>query len=579
MKNMVEQDYIINVKAKIEDVISGIDKTQKELGKLNLGENFRRQAEGAARAAVQGLTKQMSKLDGANSASQIEAIKKRVNEIVGQYQLLGREFTNKNFKAEDVFIPSEAYNKIENRIKTIRESIKNLKKEIGTGDIGNKGLQEAAKGGQAELTKERDKQLRAATNKITTNNYKALKETKEAQGVSESKIVSTNEKQIKSLEKENERIQEQIRLLNELQNLQRDSKGNINTEAYQKKVESYNLGASNDMKIDPKANLGQLGSATTKLNASVRSNNKEINRLNAENNIVIAYNNQEAALRRINDIYESILLKAKQISNLTGQETKAKGELGGIRTEEIAQAQQQLNNISPTIDDVNNKANDASDAFDQYGTAMERAAEKSKTLGQIKSYLTYFFSVQGIISTVRRVVTGAINDFKELDKELNAISIVTGKSMNELWGNFTQLNETAQQYGVTTSNVVQVQKLFYQQGRTTAEVTQLTAEALKFAKISGLDYADATDKLTAALNAYNIEAKNAAQITDTYAALSSNAAASSEEIAVAMSKVASLAASAGSTLNDTSAYLTKIIETTREGAETAGTALTYKFSA
>ena len=50
-------------------------------------------------------------------------------------------------------------------------------------------------------------------------------------------------------------------------------------------------------------------------------------------------------------------------------------------------------------------------------------------------------------------------------------------------------------------------------------------------------------------------------------------AADTEEIATAMSKTASIAANAGASFENTSAFLTQIIETTREAPETAGTAL------
>ena len=44
------------------------------------------------------------------------------------------------------------------------------------------------------------------------------------------------------------------------------------------------------------------------------------------------------------------------------------------------------------------------------------------------------------------------------------------------------------------------------QGRASAEVTLLTAETLKMAKIAGLDYSKATDNMTVALNGFKIAA-------------------------------------------------------------------------
>lgn len=271
-------------------------------------------------------------------------------------------------------------------------------------------------------------------------------------------------------------------------------------------------------------------------------------------------------------------------------------------TQQYAQQATTLNTLQIEIDETTGKINimaksardDTANALNQMGNSTQQAegqlgsmnkkldegankmgqmVTKAKSMSQLKSYFSYFFSVGTIINYVSRAIRGMINDFKELDQQFNQISIVTGKTMEEMWNTFSSVNKLAQEYGVNTKDVVSVQKLYYQQGRKTAEVNDLTKETLKFAKISGLEFGEATEYMTATLNAYNMSAEESVRITDTFSALAANAAADASEISVAMSKVASLSALSGSTMEETAAYLTKIIETTREGAETAGTAL------
>lgn len=255
------------------------------------------------------------------------------------------------------------------------------------------------------------------------------------------------------------------------------------------------------------------------------------------------------------EIDENIAEELKYVENATKQ---AKIELDGLEREAI---------------ESNKALKQGADVINKYGEETKKAAAASKSFKQISQFFASFFSVQTLISQATQAIRGAINDIKDLDKQLNEISIVTGKSMQELWSNFGKLNSLAQQYGVTTGDVVSVQKLYYQQGRSVAEVNELTGETLTFAKISGLEFGEATEYMTAALNAFKIEAQDASRVTDTYAALSMSAAVDANELAVAMSKVASLAALSNSDLEETSAYLAKIIETTREAPETAGTAL------
>mgnify|MGYP000039047559 CR=1 FL=1 len=98
---------------------------------------------------------------------------------------------------------------------------------------------------------------------------------------------------------------------------------------------------------------------------------------------------------------------------------------------------------------------------------------------------------------------------------------------------------------------------------------------MKMARIAGLDYASATDLMTAALRGFNMELNevSAQRVNDVYSELAAVTASDTEEIGVAMSKTASIAASANMEFETTAAFLAQIIETTREAPETAGTAM------
>ena len=283
-----------------------------------------------------------------------------------------------------------------------------------------------------------------------------------------------------------------------------------------------------------------------------------------------AYKTQHAKIGNASAEYQK---QATSVQQLTQRIQQLETELNKMAGPAQTKAKQGLDQLATSEARVKTETNSMTAAIDRGNTSLMQQQARMGQLQQLKSYFGYMFSATSIVMRMGMAVRNMIKDFKDLDKQLNQISIVTGKTMDELWGNFSRLNSTAQKYGVVTSDVVSVQKLYYQQGRSVSEVNELTGETLTFAKISGLEFADATEYMTAALNAYKIEAREANIITDTYAALSMNAAVDQRELAVAMSKVASLAALSGSELQETSAYLTKIIETTREAPETAGTAL------
>lgn len=222
-------------------------------------------------------------------------------------------------------------------------------------------------------------------------------------------------------------------------------------------------------------------------------------------------------------------------------------------------------------------ARDSGSAMLENGAAVRESEMALQGItAQVDSFLsraTSIATVSGAFLLLKKAVRSAYEDVKELDAAMNSIAVVTDFTTQELWKQVDVYAELAQKMGVSLVGVYDVQKLYYQQGRDAADVATLTAETLKFARIAEMDYAEATDAMTVAINAFKLEASDASRVVDVYSQLAARAAVDQNELANAMSKVASMAASVGMSLETTSAFLTQIIESTRESAETSGTAL------
>lgn len=215
----------------------------------------------------------------------------------------------------------------------------------------------------------------------------------------------------------------------------------------------------------------------------------------------------------------------------------------------------------------------AKNAAEQYHRELSQVVSTEKLLGNVQSLITRWFSVYGAVRLVRQAIKSMVKEITNLDKTINKISIVTNMSMDDLWSAIPQYTANAQKYGVAISGVYEVSQLYYQQGLKTAEVTQLTNETLKLAKISGLDYTTATNYMTNAVRSFKMEMSEAGTVADTYAALAAASASSVEELATAMSKTASSAQAVGSTMQETSAMMAVMIEATREAPENIGSAM------
>lgn len=270
---------------------------------------------------------------------------------------------------------------------------------------------------------------------------------------------------------------------------------------------------------------------------------------------------------------------------------KAKAEVDSykqsIQALEVALASaraEQENKYNKAIKQGARNLKEAQSSVKDYGAAMQESNEDVKDtvdnmlrmdeqIDSVARRIANFTSLTGMIEILRRTMRDAFNDVKELDAAMNSIAIVTDFTNQQLWNQVDAYAKLAQEMGVDLVGVYDVQKLYYQQGRDMADVAELTEKTLQFARIAEMDYANATDAMTVAINAFKLEATDASRVVDVYSNLAAKAAVDQSELANAMSKVASMASSVGMSLETTSAFLTQIIETTREAPETAGTAL------
>lgn len=209
------------------------------------------------------------------------------------------------------------------------------------------------------------------------------------------------------------------------------------------------------------------------------------------------------------------------------------------------------------------------------GDAVKELTEKQKEIENLTNRIKYFFSLSSGAMLFRRVLRQTVQTITELDKVMTETAVVTSYTVGDMWKMLPEYTKRANELGVAIKDVYEADTLYYQQGLKTNEVMAVSNETMKMARIAGLDAAEATDRMTNALRGFNMEitTTNAQNINDVYSNLAAHTASNVQEISVAMTKVASLANSANMSFENTAAFLSQIIETTRESAETAGTAL------
>lgn len=231
---------------------------------------------------------------------------------------------------------------------------------------------------------------------------------------------------------------------------------------------------------------------------------------------------------------------------------------------------------------------DGANAANKYSEELSHTSEEMKEHGiseidtgtKIKQTTNDFaragkqlISYALIYRTFKKMLKEAIKTVIQMDEALTTLTIVTGKSRQEVQELIPELRNLALNTSSTMTDVANLTAEYVRQGRTIKDSITLAEQTAKAAKIAGISTADSLNYMTAAINGFNLAAKDAQHVSDVFAKLSANAAVDYEKLAISLSKVSAQANTAGMSIEYTTALLAKGIETTQEAPESIGTAL------
>lgn len=208
----------------------------------------------------------------------------------------------------------------------------------------------------------------------------------------------------------------------------------------------------------------------------------------------------------------------------------------------------------------------------------ERLAQAEMNVKEILGQFGISFSVAGIIQQFKELIEYSYQFYKSLDSALNSIYVVSDLSAEAVNNLTTSFISMAKRTGMALDDITVAATLFYQQGLNTDEVLEMTEVTSEFAKVAGIDAADAADKLTAAVNGYCLAAEDAALVADKFNQVAAQSAADIDELSTAFSKAAAQANQAGVGMDNYLAYIATMVEATREAPENIGTSLKTIFS-
>ena len=316
--------------------------------------------------------------------------------------------------------------------------------------------------------------------------------------------------------------------------------------------------------IDKRDKLAEQSSAGQNYKNAVVSRN-QLGNINASGAVTFS-NDAQAIIDGATESYRRLAEAEQNVVQLSQEESTAREKT----EQDLAAVTAATRGLAETSETSRVQFNGTSKAL--YDTA--KAAEKtSSSFDLMKSRILMLLSATSIFNLIKRQVKETYEDVKTLDKSFASIAMVTKYSVDEMWDSYSLYADMAAELGQKTNSVIQASALFYQQGLNTNEALELTTNTMKLATLAGNDFQTATQEMTSALRGFKMEMDEGGHVTDVYSELAAHAAASVDDIAQAMARTASIANSAGMSFENTSAFLTQMIETTQESAENIGTSL------
>lgn len=167
---------------------------------------------------------------------------------------------------------------------------------------------------------------------------------------------------------------------------------------------------------------------------------------------------------------------------------------------------------------------------------------------------------------------------KDLDRSLNEIRIVSGKSASDMSEFAEQANKAAKALSTTTTDYTDASLIYYQQGLSDQEVLDRTETTIKMANVAGTTAETASQQLTAIWNNFYDGSQSLEHYADVMVKLGAATASSSDEISEGIEKFASIGNTVGLSYEYAASALATVTAQTRESASVVGTAFRTLFS-
>lgn len=191
--------------------------------------------------------------------------------------------------------------------------------------------------------------------------------------------------------------------------------------------------------------------------------------------------------------------------------------------------------------------------------------------GMLHTAFQYGVVYRGAQALIQQIFT-VVQSIKEFDAVETQLRMLKNVNKDTAASMIKDYRKIADEYGIMTAEVANAAVTFLRQGKNAADTNTLIRQSAILAKVGFMEQTEAAELLTATLNGFKLEAKDAASVIDLVSYTDQIAATSAQELMTAFQYVASSASVAGIEVEKLNAMIATSSETTRLSASTIGQA-------
>lgn len=223
------------------------------------------------------------------------------------------------------------------------------------------------------------------------------------------------------------------------------------------------------------------------------------------------------------EIHKQNLEQQKMLDNIRGMRGKSGAFIVGDNLTNLNALENKIRGFDPTDKNFSKNMREAQLELQKINTSMgiykKEISDANKFTGVFgqslleagKKFASWLLIGDVIIGTIRFFKDG-VKYVAELDNAMNQLRIVMNLSNEQAIELGRNYNSLAKEMSVTTTEIAKAAVEFARQGLTLEQMDDRLRNTIKYAKISGMEFQEAAEIITASVNSMGVETQRAIDI-------------------------------------------------------------------